>query len=67
MRYDTSMIGSNTDGIDIVSGQDIFISNCHVKNGDDSIALFARPEFGPTERITIDHRQSRCKGCAASG
>jgi len=59
-----SMIGPNTDGIDINSCRDVFISGCHIENGDDAIALFTKPHIGPTERIHIDNCTLSSRTCA---
>ena len=38
LRID-SRVQPNSDGIDIDGCQDVFISNCNIRSGDDSIAL----------------------------
>lgn len=49
--------GPNTDGIDPDSCQDVIISNCFIKTGDDAIVVKTTQEmtkrFGPCENIVI--------------
>jgi len=45
--------GPNTDGIDINSSSNVFISNCHVQAGDDCICLKSRLDDKPNENITV--------------
>lgn len=45
--------GPNTDGIDVVSSSNVFISNCYIKGGDDCICLKARLRDRPCENVTV--------------
>ncbi|HEY9078141.1 MAG TPA: glycosyl hydrolase family 28 protein [Anaerolineaceae bacterium] len=58
------MNGPNTDGIDIQSCQDMFISDCHIENGDDSIVAFTSPGSGPCERLAITNCILSTRCCA---
>ncbi len=49
------MDGPNSDGLDIDGCTDVFISDCYIINGDDSIVIFSAPGNGPCERITINN------------
>jgi polygalacturonase len=50
----------NTDGIDVISSQDVQISDCTVDNGDDDIALKAPQEDQPHGGVA-DVRIERCR------
>ncbi len=45
--------GPNTDGIDVNSSSNVFISNCYVHTGDDCICLKSRLEDKSNENITV--------------
>lgn len=45
--------GPNTDGLDIVSSSNVFVSNCYIDGGDDCICLKARLEHKPCENVTV--------------
>lgn len=47
--------GPNTDGIDVNSSSNVFISNCYIETGDDSICLKARLENKACENITVSN------------
>jgi len=48
-----SFVRKNNDGFDIDSCEDVFISNCHVFSGDDSIALKTSEPGCPCRNIVI--------------
>ncbi len=45
--------GPNTDGLDIVSSSNVFVSNCYIDGGDDCICLKARLKNKPVENVTV--------------
>ncbi|MFP4354558.1 MAG: glycoside hydrolase family 28 protein [Phycisphaerae bacterium] len=55
-----SLIGPNTDGLDITDSSDVFISDCNVVCGDDAIVL--KSLGGTNERICVTNctLQTRC-------
>ena len=53
ITIDNNLFGPNSDGIDIGGCQDVLISNCNIKSGDDAIALKTTEDSGPCERITV--------------
>ncbi len=53
VRVDNHMFGPNTDGFDIDGCRDVFISDCHLRCGDDAIILKATPKARSTERVVI--------------
>jgi hypothetical protein len=49
-----SMVKPNNDGFDLDSCQDVFMSNCHIFSGDDSICLKSTTNV-PCERIVVNN------------
>ncbi len=56
-RVRGSVHGPNTDGMDITSCRNVFISNCDIATGDDALCLKSENPYGgevaPTKNITI--------------
>ncbi len=52
LRID-SRVQPNSDGIDVDGCQDVFISNCHIHSGDDSIALKVIEPGAPCRDVVI--------------
>lgn len=52
LRID-SRVQPNSDGIDVDGCQDVFISNCNIHSGDDSIALKTIERGAPCRDVTI--------------
>ena len=53
VRVDNHMFGPNTDGFDIDGCRDVFITDCHLRCGDDAIIIKATPQARSTERVVI--------------
>jgi hypothetical protein len=53
IRIDANLFGPNNDGIDMTGVRDVMISDCHVKSGDDAIALKTTVDSGPCENVTV--------------
>ncbi len=63
LRID-SHVQPNSDGIDIDGCQDVFIANCNIRSGDDSIALKTIEKGAPCRDIVITNciLSSECAG-----
>lgn len=57
LRVRGTVRGPNTDGMDITSCRNVFVSNCDIATGDDALCLKSEnpygEEIGPTKNITI--------------
>lgn len=57
VRIRNPFYGRNTDGMDITSCRNVFVSNCDIIGGDDAICLKSENSYGsevqPTKNITI--------------
>lgn len=53
VRIDVDLFGPNSDGIDLTGARDVMISDCHIRCGDDAIALKTTVDSGPCEYVTV--------------
>lgn len=53
IRIDANLFGPNNDGIDLTGVREVMISDCHIKAGDDAIALKTTVDSGPCEYVTV--------------
>ncbi|MFP4356124.1 MAG: glycoside hydrolase family 28 protein [Phycisphaerae bacterium] len=53
VRVENHLFGPNTDGIDINGCRDVFISDCKLITGDDSIIIKATKDARSTERVMV--------------
>lgn len=64
VRIRNPYYGRNTDGLDITSCRNVFVSNCDIVGGDDAICLKSENPYGgevlPTKNITITNCVVNC-------
>lgn len=64
IRIEAELFGPNTDGIDLTGCHDVTISDCHIKAGDDAIALKTTVDSRDCRNVTVTNCVLETNCCA---